>query len=124
MVVENYDKAHRSIIHFHSVSDLTKSMDHVRRTTLLQRIFQKDYGIFSLDLVIRYKGFFCLFFFLDGFLYYRHCLKRIFFIIEGFEKLKMASNRFAKYRIFNYIINYNDFKVFLCLFCHQIIEND
>ena len=40
MVVENYDKAHRSIIHFRSALDLTKSMDHVRRTTLLQRIFQ------------------------------------------------------------------------------------
>ena len=40
MVVENYDKAHRSIIHFRSALDLAKSMDHVRRTTLLQRIFQ------------------------------------------------------------------------------------
>ena len=61
MVVDNYDKAHRSIIHFRSAQDLTKSMDHVRRTTLLQRIFQKDYEIFSLDLVIRYK---VVFFFL------------------------------------------------------------
>ena len=38
--------------------------------------------------------------------------------------MKMASNMSPKYRIFNYIISNNDFKVFLYLFCHQIIEDD
>ena len=83
-------------------------MDHVRRTTLLQRIFQ----IFT--------GKKLLFFFLDGFLFYRHCLKesdrRHFFIIEGFEKLKMASNMSANTGFSTIIIiSYNDFK-YVCAY--------
>ena len=59
-------------------------------------------------------------FFLDGFLFYRHCLKesdrRHFFIIEGFEKLKMASNMSANTGFSTIIIiSYNDFK-YVCAY--------
>ena len=82
-------------------------MDHVRRTTLLQRIFQIFTGPDN-----QVKS--CCFF-LDGFLFYRHCHKesdrRHFFIIEGFEKLKMASNMSANTGFSTIIIiSYNDFK--------------
>ena len=36
----------------------------------------------------------------------------------------MASNMSAKYMEFNYNFSSNDFKVFLCLFCHKIIADD
>ena len=59
-------------------------------------------------------------FFLDGFLFYRHCLKesdrRHFIIIEGFEKLKMASNMSANTGFSTIIIiSYNDFK-YVCAY--------
>ena len=87
-------------------------MDHVRRTTLLQRIFQIFTGPDN-----QVKS--CCFF-LDGFLFYRHCLKesdrRHFFIIEGFEKLKMASNMSANTGFSTIIIiSYNDFK-YVCAY--------
>ena len=90
-------------------------MDYVRRTTLLQRIFQIFTGPDN-----QVKSY--CFFFLDGFLFYRHCLKesdrRRFFIIEGFEKLKMASNMSANTgfsTIITSIISYNDFK-YVCAY--------
>ena len=36
----------------------------------------------------------------------------------------MASNMSAKLKDFNYNFSYNDFKVFLYLFCHQIMTDD
>ena len=89
-------------------------MDHVRRTTLLQRIFQIFTGSGN-----QVKSC-CWFFFLDGFLFYGHCLKesdrRYFFIIEGFEKLKMASNMSANTGFSTIIIiSYNDFK-YVCAY--------
>ena len=88
-------------------------MDHVRRTTLLQRIFQIFTGPDN-----QVKSCFVLF--LDGFLFNRHCLKesdrRQYFIIEGFEKLKMASNMSANTEFSTIIIiSYNDFK-YVCAY--------
>ena len=89
-------------------------MDHVRRTTLLQRIFQIFTGPERFFLLL------LLFFFLDGFPFYRHCLKesdrRHFFIIEGFEKLKVASNM-SDNKGFStiIIISYNVFK-YICAY--------
>ena len=97
MVVENYDKAHRSIIHFRSAYDLTKSMDHVRRTTLLQRIFQIFTGPDN-QVKIFFFFFFFFFFLMDSCsigIVLKNLTGRHFFIIEGFEKLKMASNMSA-----------------------------
>ena len=98
-------------------------MDHVRRTTLLQRIFQiftgPDNQVKS-RFFLFYFFFFFYFFSHDGFLFYRHCLKesdrRHFFIIEGFEKLKMASNMSANTGFSTIIIiSYNDFK-YVCAY--------
>ena len=50
-----------SIIHFRSAYDLTKSMDHVRRTTLLQRIFQTFTGPYN---QVKIKFIFLFLFFL------------------------------------------------------------
>ena len=36
----------------------------------------------------------------------------------------MASKMHAKYRDFNFNFSYNDFKVFLYLFCNQIMTDD
>ena len=86
-------------------------MDHVRRTTLLQRIFQiftgPDNQVKSLFV------FFLFFFFLDGSI--GIVLKNLT-DIEGFEKLKMASNMSANTGFSTIIIiSYNDFK-YVCAY--------
>ena len=81
-------------------------MDHVRRTTLLQRIFQIFTGPDN-----QVKSFFVFFFFLMDSCYIGIVLKNLT-DIEGFEKLKMASNMSANTGFSTIIIiSYNDFKI-------------